>query len=238
MKSPDFYGKYELLPTELKNNGAIISMAESSSPLTQVWSTNDGFEWAGKDPNLDAEFVTNWVTHDLGKTVGWKFDAGRDFSRDFATDTLGIVINKAAVKFMGLKNPVGAIVRNTNDPKKRAFKIIGVVDDMLVESPYAPVHQAMYFLDYENVNWIELKLNPNKSAASSVTKIQATFKKFIPSAPFDYKFADTEFAAKFAAEERIGTLATLFAALAIFISCLGLFGLASYVAEQRTKESV
>jgi putative ABC transport system permease protein len=236
MKSPDFYGKFDLLRTDLKNSGAITEIAESSSPVTDVWSDNGGFGWEGKDPSLDADFATIWVTHDFGKTVGWKFVQGRDFSREFATDTTGIVLNKAAVKFMGLKNPVGTIIRNANDAKKRAFKVIGVIDDMLMKSPYEPVRQAIYFLDYENVNWIELKLNPGKSAAESVAKIEAVFKKYIPSAPFDYKFADAEFAAKFAAEDRIGTLATFFAALAIFISCLGLFGLASFVAEQRTKE--
>ena len=118
----------------------------------------------------------------------------------------------------------------------RTYKIVGVIKDMLMQSPYEPVKQTFYFLDYENVNWIVLKLNPNKSAQESIAKIEAVFKKYIPSAPFDYRFADDEFAAKFANEVRIGKLATFFAALAIFISCLGLFGLASFVAEQRTKE--
>ena len=104
------------------------------------------------------------------------------------------------------------------------------------QSPYDPVNPTIYFMDYENVNWIDLKLNPNKSATESVSKIEAVFKKIIPSAPFDYKFADNEFAAKFATESRIGQLSGFFAVLAIFISCLGLFGLASYMAEQRTKE--
>ena len=105
-----------------------------------------------------------------------------------------------------------------------------------MQSPYEPVKQTAYFLDYNNVNWIVLKLNRNKSASECISKIEAAFKKYIPSAPFDYQFADTEFAAKFAAEERIGKLAAFFAVLAVFISCLGLFGLASFVAEQRTKE--
>ena len=236
MKSSDFYGKFDVLRSALKNTGAITEMAESSSPVTDVYTANNGFEWEGKDPALDGEFANVWVTHDFGKTVGWKFSAGRDFSRDFATDSTGLILNKAAVKFMNLKNPVGTIIRNTNDPQKRTFKVIGVIDDMLMQSPYEPVKQTIYALDYENVSWIELKLNPDKSIAESVTKIEAAFKKYIPAAPFEYKFADTEFAAKFAAENRIGTLATFFAALAIFISCLGLFGLASFVAEQRTKE--
>jgi len=128
------------------------------------------------------------------------------------------------------------MVKWGSDEHAKSYKIIGVIKDMLMQSPYEPVKQTFYFLDYENVNWIVLKLNPNKSASESISKTEAVFKKYIPSAPFDYKFADSEFAAKFAAEERIGKLATFFAALAIFISCLGLFGLASFVAEQRTKE--
>ncbi len=236
MKSPDFYGKIDLLARDLKNSGAIMNMAESSSPMTQVWSNSDGFEWEGKDPTLKGEFATNWVTHDYGKTVGWKIAEGRDFSRKFATDSTGVVLNKAAVKMMNLRNPLGAIIRNVHDTKKRTYKVIGVTEDLVMDSPYKPVKQAMYFLDAENVNWMELKLSPTSSAAESRAKIESAFKKYIPSAPFDYQFADTEFAAKFATESRIGTLATFFASLAIFISCLGLFGLASFVAEQRTKE--
>jgi putative ABC transport system permease protein len=233
MKSPDFYGKFDLLRTDLKSSGAITELAESSSPLTGVWSNNGGFDWPGKDPNLDADFATIWVTHEYGKTVGWQFKEGRDLSREFATDSASIVVNEAAVKFMRLKKPVGTMVKWG---RQRSYKIVGVIKDMLMQSPYEPVKQTVYFLDYNNVNWIVLKLNPNKSASESISKIEAAFKKYIPSAPFDYKFADSEFAAKFAAEERIGKLATFFAALAIFISCLGLFGLASFVAEQRTKE--
>ncbi|MFD1145229.1 ABC transporter permease [Larkinella insperata] len=236
MKSPEFYGKFELLRSELKKSGAIVEMAESSSPITSVWSNNGGFEWAGKDPNLDADFSTIWVTHEFGKTVGWQFKEGRDFSRVFSTDSASLVVNEAAVKFMGIKDPVGTVVRWGADSNARAFKIVGVIKDMIMDSPYDPVKQSFYLLDYDNVNWIDLKLNPAKSASESVAQIEAVFRRVIPSAPFDYKFADQEFAAKFAAEERIGTLATGFAVLAIFISCLGMFGLASFVVEQRTKE--
>ncbi len=236
MKSPDFYGKFDLLRTDLKNSGAIVELAESSSPVTGVWSNNGGFTWDGKDPNLDTDFATIWVTHEFGKTVGWQFKEGRDLSRDFATDSTSIVVNEAAVKFMGIKNPVGTMIRRGDEEHGENFRIVGVIKDMLMQSPYEPVKQTFYFLGYDKVNWINLKLSPNRSAGQSISKIEAAFKKYIPSAPFEYKFADSEFAAKFAAEERIGTLSTFFAALAIFISCLGLFGLASFVAEQRTKE--
>lgn len=233
MKSPDFYGKFDLLRTQLKNTGAIEEMAESSSPLTRVWSNNGGMTWPGKDPGLDGEFATIWVTHDFGKTVGWQFTRGRDLSREFGTDSNAVILNEAAVKFMGLKDPIGTIL---SKPDKKSFKVVGVIKDMLMESPYEAVRQTIYFMDYENVNWIILKLNPEKSASSSIAKIETVFKEYIPSAPFDYQFADIQFASKFAAEERIGKLSSFFAVLAVFISCLGLFGLASFVAEQRTKE--
>jgi putative ABC transport system permease protein len=222
MKSPDFYGKFDLLKNEMENAGVITNFAESSSPVTDVYSNNDGFSWQGKDP-------------DFGKTVGWQFMKGRDFSRAFTTDSNAIVINEAAVKFMNLKDPVGKIVTWMGRPGKNLI-VIGVIKDMIIQSPYDPVNPTIYFMDYENVNWMDLKLNPNKSVTESVSKIEAIFKKIIPSAPFDYKFADNEFAAKFATETRIGQLSGFFAILAIFISCLGLFGLASFIAEQRTKE--
>ncbi|MEZ0610915.1 ABC transporter permease [Fibrella sp. WM1] len=238
MLSPAFYGKYDLLKTELTNAGVIQNMAESSSPLTGVWSNSSDFSWPGKDPSIDPDFSNIFVTHDFGKTVGWQFREGRDFSRTFTTDSSAVIINEAAVKFMGLKHPIGTVIRRGGrfDPQVKDFTVVGVVKDVLAESPYEPVKQAMYFMDYENANWIVLKLSPNRSARESMAIIEATFKKYVPSAPFVYQFADQEFGKKFASEERIGTLAGGFAVLAIFISCLGLLGLSSFTAEQRTKE--
>jgi putative ABC transport system permease protein len=236
MKTPDFYGKFDLLENDLKKSGAIEQMAESHSPLTDLYSDNDGFSWPGKDPNLEGDFGTIWVTHNFGKTVSWQIKEGRDFSKEFTSDSSAIILNETAAKYMGLKNPVGTTVKWGNDVHGKNYKVIGVIKDMLMESPYDPVRQTIYFMDYNDVNWIILKLNSNKSATQSIAQVESVFKKYIPSVPFDYKFADKEFASKFAAEERIGKLSTFFAALAIFISCLGLFGLASFVAEQRTKE--
>ncbi|HLY71663.1 MAG TPA: ABC transporter permease [Puia sp.] len=236
MKTPDFYGKFDLLENELKSSGTIEKMAESSSPLTDVYSSGNQYTWPGRDPKLDEDFETVWVTHDYGKAISWQFKEGRDFSKDFKSDSSAIVLNESAVKYMGLKNPVGTVVKRGLGVNAKNFIVIGVIKDMLMESPYEAVKQTIYYMDYENVNWIILKLNPNKSATQSLVKVESVFKKYIPSVPFDYKFADKEFASKFAAEERIGVLSTFFAALAIFISCLGLFGLASFVAEQRTKE--
>lgn len=235
MTIPDFYGKYDVLRSELKKENAILEMAESSSPLNAVWSNSGGFYWEGKDPGLDTDFATLWVTHEFGKTVGFDVIKGRDFSRQFSTDTASILVNEAAVKFMNIKDPIGKTIQWENGTPRK-LTIIGVVKDMVMSSPYSPVKQAVYLLNYGNVNWIFLKLNPNKSASESLATIEKVFKHTIPNAPFEYKFADLQYAAKFAAEERVGKLAAFFTILAIFISCLGLFGLASFVAEQRTKE--
>lgn len=231
MITPDFYGKFEVLRHALKEKNLIVEMAESSSPLTSVWSNSGGFDWEGKDPDLSTDFATIWVTHEYGKTIDWHIEEGRDFSREFSTDSAALIINQAAVKFMGLKDPLGKTVQWSG----MDFRIIGIVNDVVMSSPFSPVKQAVYLLNGD-ANWINIRLNPQLSTGACVAGIEQVFKEVIPNAPFDYKFADTEYAAKFAYEERIGQLATVFALLAIAISCLGVFGLASFVAEQRTKE--
>ncbi|HTE00696.1 MAG TPA: ABC transporter permease [Mucilaginibacter sp.] len=237
-KSSDFDGKYNLLRTELKKTGAVAEMSESFGKVTEIASGNGGFTWKGKDPNLQDQFGTLPVTFEYGKTVGWQFTAGRDFSPSFITDSSGMVINESAAKYMGLKNPVGEQVSwKFQDQPLRYYKILGVVKDMVMESPYEPMYPTVFMAKgHVGTNQINIKINPNVSASQALPKIEAVFKKIIPSAPFEYKFADLEYAAKFAAEENIGRLAAVFGSLAIFISCLGLFGLASFVAEQRVKE--
>lgn len=228
----DYEGKYNQLRNELINKRAITEMAESSSPLTEVWSGAGGFEWEGKDPNFQTNMVNISITHDFGKTVGWELLEGRDFSREFSTDSTAFVLNKTAVKYMGLTDPIGKTIKWNGSN----HKVIGVVKDLLMESPFESVKPTVYLIKYDNTNWIELKLNPNKSVEASLALIKTTFNNHVPNVPFEYQFVDEEFATKFKAEERIRKLSTIFAFLAILISCMGLFGLASFMAEQRTKE--
>jgi ABC-type antimicrobial peptide transport system permease subunit len=206
--------------------------------VTEIASGNGGFQWQGKDPNFQDSFGTLPVTFEYGKTVGWQFMQGRDFSRDFPADSNAMVINESAAKYMNLKNPVGEDVSwKFQDQPMRYYKIIGVVKDMIMESPYDAMTPTLFMIKgHVGTSQINIKIAPNVSAGQALPKIEAVFKKLIPSAPFEYKFADQEYAAKFAAEEHIGKIAAVFAILAIFISCLGLFGLASFVAEQRVKE--
>jgi putative ABC transport system permease protein len=232
-KSPDFFGKFDVLRNELKNKRIVEEMAESSSPLTGVWSNSGGFDWEGKDPELQTNFSVIRVTREYGKTIDWQVKEGRDFSREFSTDSSSIIVNEAAVKFMGIDDPIGKTVRWGST---REYKIIGIVKDMLMESPFEPVNQAIYFNEEKYTNWIVLRLNSDRSLHESLAGVEQVFKKYLPLVPFDYKFVDVEHANKFADVERIGALSGIFAVLAIFISCLGLLGLASFVAEQRTKE--
>lgn len=233
LQTNDIHEHYDAVRNELISQNAIVEMTEAGSPTTQVWNSNGGFNWAGKDPSLAVDFPNNGVNHEFGKTVGWKFKDGRDFSREFASDSLAFVINEATAKFLGFEKPVGETLtwNGTN------YTIIGVIEDMVIESPYEPVRPSLWHIDrYDNVNVAIVKLNPDMSATESIEKVKTIFMRYSPSTPFSYEFVDTEYARKFEGEERIGKLASAFAILAIFISCLGIFGLASFVAEQRTKE--
>ncbi|WP_221394010.1 ABC transporter permease [Dyadobacter sp. NIV53] len=232
MNTPDIHGHYEAIRNELLKTGAVTEMSQSSNPTTYIAAINNGYEWDGKDPGIQGNFATMAVSHDFGKTVGWQFKEGRDFSRSFSTDSSGVVLNETAAKFMGLKNPVGATIKADGKP----YKVIGVIKDMIMESPYKPTFRTVFFLDYNWANVFNIKINPQSGSAEALGRIESVFKKFNPSAPFEYKFTDEQYARKFGEEERIGKLTSFFAVLAIFISCLGLFGMASFVAEQRTKE--
>ena len=239
MRSDDFFGKYDLFRTELLNTGVVDNMSESMGKLTEVVSGNNGFDWKGKDPKKDESFGTLAVTHEHGKTVGWQFIDGRDFSRAFAGDSSGVVLNEAAAKYMELKNPVGeTITWKMGDDKPAAYTILGVIKDMVMRSPFEPVEPTMFFIKPLNggVSNINIRVKPGVPMSKALPKIEAVFKKLIPAVPFDYVFVDEDYASKFAAEERIGKLAGFFTILTVCISCLGLFGLASFVAEQRAKE--
>jgi ABC-type antimicrobial peptide transport system permease subunit len=226
------HGKFEVIRNELKSANLIIDMAESTSPTTDVWNSNGGFDWEGKDPSAGVDFPNSGVTYEFGKVIGWKIKEGRDFSREFATDSLAFILNESAVKFIGFKDPVGKTIKWED----KVYTVIGVVNDMLVESPYQPVRASMYHLSTEQQNVIIIKANPGMPAGKAMSAIENVFKKYDPADVLAFKFVDEEFSRKFGDEERIGKLAAVFAILAVFISCLGLFGLASFVAEQRTKE--
>ncbi|WP_373513219.1 ABC transporter permease [Persicitalea sp.] len=232
MKSDEIKNHYEAFRQEMLNTGAVQEMTATDSPITFTYITNGGLSWKGKDPAMGDEFVTMRVTPEFGKTVGWQIKEGRDFDKAFASDSTAIIVNEEAVKYMNLENPVGEIVQWGDSQ----VKIIGVVKNLITQSPYDPVKQTYFFIQPSRNSLLSMRLNPTMSAGTALAKIETVYKAYDSVNPFSYTFADEDFAMKFATEERIGTLASFFAGLAVLISCLGLFGLASYVAEQRTKE--
>jgi putative ABC transport system permease protein len=158
---------------------------------------------------------------------------GRDFSKDFSTDTIAMILNEAAVKQIGMKKDI--IGENIQYGAKN-YRVVGVIKDIIQESPYQPVTPTVFLCDRSSIGILTVAIKKGMPIKDALTKIEAVFKKYNPNLPFDYSFNDEEYGKKFADEQRIGKLTTFFTLLAIFISCLGLFGLASFVAEQRKKE--
>ncbi|PHN05396.1 ABC transporter permease [Flavilitoribacter nigricans DSM 23189 = NBRC 102662] len=232
IKNRDIITHWEALRTDLLNTSKVENMVGTDSPVTSTGVTNGGFTWDGMDPGLSNDFTSLRVTYDFGDMVDWEIIEGRDFSRDFATDSSAIILNEAAVEYMGLENPVGTIMERGD----MRHEIVGVVKNLITQSPYDPVRQTLFMHHETWLNQINIKLKPDSRAHEALSQIETIFKKYDPVNAFEYHFADEEYARKFQNEERIGELATFFALLAVIISCLGLFGLASYVAEQRTKE--
>jgi ABC-type antimicrobial peptide transport system permease subunit len=233
IKTPEVKKNYSAMRNELLAGGVVSEVSTSETTITNLWPSDWGYEWTGKDPHFQDHIYRGAIDYEFGKTVGWKIKEGRDFSRDFPSDSSAIILNEAAVKYMGFKNPIGEIIRSFG----RSYTVIGVVKDMVTQSLYEPNKQTVFFLDqFNRASFINVKVNPQSSASEAVAELNRIFVKHNPNTPFEYKFADDEFAEKFSFEARFGKLVTIFAVLAVFISCLGLFGLASFVAEQRTKE--
>jgi putative ABC transport system permease protein len=225
---------YETFRNDLLNTAVVEEVSTSFSPVTMSWSNTVAFEWEGKEPNTKPLFSTVGTSINYAKSIGLQISQGRDFSSEFKTDSSALIINEAAAKLIGFKDPVGKYINSLNHGRK--MQIIGIANNMIMESPFNPVRPTIFYLDPGAANVYNIKLKNSMPVSSSVEKIALVFKKFNPGSPFDYKFVDEEYNQKFATEERIGKLASFFAILAILISCLGLFGLASFVAEQRTKE--
>jgi putative ABC transport system permease protein len=232
MKSESIRKHYEALRIDLLRTGVVENVGESSSPSTEVRNAMMGYSWKGKDPNAMAIIGTLFVSYDFGKTINWTMLEGRDFSRDFPTDSGAFILNEAAVEFTGLKNPVGQTIhwRDKDHP------IVGVVKNMIMESPYQPAQPTFFTLFDRKISFIMIRLSKSVPVPVALSRIEKVFNQYDPDTPFDYSFTADTYNLKFSDEVHIGNISTVFGVLAIFISCLGLFGLASFVAEQRTKE--
>lgn len=224
---------YMLIKNELLSSGAAVSVTMTSSPVTEDWSNTWGLEWKGKDPK-DKTIISRFCADDaVTKTLGLQLVAGRDFDlTNFPTDSTAALLNESAVKHMGFKEPLGQIIKDNG----RDWHVVGVIKDFIISSPYHPL-EPMFIAGAKGwFNVIHIKLNDKNTTEKNIASLKSIFEKYNPSYEVNYRFADEEYAKKFSDVKRTGTLASLFALLTIIISCLGLFGLASYMAENRKKE--
>ena len=224
---------YSLIKNELLSTGTAVSVTMTSSPVTEGWSNTWMMEWQGKDPT-DKTIINRFCADDaVAKTLGLQLVAGRDFDlSNFPTDSNAAILNESAVRHMGFKEPLGQVIRDMG----QEWHVVGVIKDFIINSPYQPM-EPMFIAGANGwFNVIHIKLNGINPTEQNIASLKSIFKKFNPEYEINYRFADVQYARKFSDERRTGTLATLFAILTIIISCLGLFGLSAYMAENRTKE--
>lgn len=235
--SPNFSKKMDVLKAELMNTGLAQAIGTSNYPVVNNLGWNGGFTWDGMDESFDDSFNTINISPGYAAAVGMKFILGRDFSEDFGDDKRAIIINRTAMEMMQLEDPIGMVV-NYNPSWKEAenYTIIGVVEDMIKHSPFEKTDQSVMFFDDSWIQYLYIRLHPSSNVGEALAGLEQAFHRVLPNDPFDYSFADDDYKQKFQAEQRISEQASFFSIVAIFISCLGLFGLAAYLAEQRVKE--
>jgi putative ABC transport system permease protein len=221
---------YRTIKLELLATGVVESVTKSNSSITDI-NSNNFLGWPGKPEDLRVIFTTIATEYDWAKTMGIKIE-GRDFSEDFKSDTASILVNRAGLKLMNLKDPLGTELDLWGGKRK----LIGIVDDVLMGNPNEPVKPMFAILEPEWTDAVTIRLKKTQDLQASILQVQKVFDKLAPAYPFEYTFVDVEFQKKFTTINLTSKLASLFAFLAILITGLGLFGLASYTAEQRTKE--
>ncbi len=229
--TPDVSKNYKVIKEELMKSGFVNSVTTTFSPMTEIWWRTQAPHWAGQPANA-LLIVTGFSTDvDFAKTIGVKILEGKDFS-GMPSDSSAMMLNKAAVIAMGLKNPIGT--QMLFDSKN--YTVTGITDDMVMESPFTPVVPMIIFYRPENSGIVDIRLSPTANLQKALKSMEVVFKKYNPSVPFEYQFADKEFGEKFLTEDLISKLTNIFAGLAIFICCMGLAGLASFTVEKRIRE--
>jgi ABC-type antimicrobial peptide transport system permease subunit len=231
----DIEKRYPLIKQELLNSGIASSVTKTMTTISTKGANTWALSWEGKNQSLGETIGLFSTDADLVKTAGLQLIAGRDIDiYKYPGDSLAVLLNETAVKTMGFKNPIGETITQPSD--NISWRVVGVVRDYILNSPYEKIPPMVIQGPKSWFNTMHIKLSRDRSTAENLAEAEQIFKKYNPSYPFDYKFVDDEYARNFHNEQRMKTLAGLFASLTIFISCLGLFGLSAYVAESRIKE--
>ncbi len=222
-------GKYQLLREELLRIPEIESVSAGTDDLLRFNGSTDGINWPGKTADENFPINVTWVKHDWVKTAGLQLAAGRDFSEDYGADSLGCLVNEAAVKKMGLKEPVVGTLLGTNP-------VIGVVKDFVSNDPYKAPRPLVAYMSSGSMNHIFVRLHKTDHPEKALAKIEAAVKKHSPEFPFEFSFVKEAYQQMFTGMRSGGFMLNWTSGIAILISCLGLFGLSAYLAERRNKE--
>lgn len=228
--SSDIDKNYAAIKQDLLNTGLIGAVTRTSSPITQIWWKSGSPDYAGKAANGDIIFSGLNADVDFTKTMGIKVLQGRDFNNT-PGDTAVMLINKAAVEAMKLKNPIGMEMSYG-----RKYTVAGVIDNVVMASPYDPVEPLMIYYDPKGSSMIDIRFKNGVNPQAGIKTLEPIFKRYNPQNLFEYQFVDQEFGKKFVTEELISRITNIFAGLAIFICCIGLAGLASFTIEKRFRE--
>jgi predicted permease len=228
----DLRNNYDVFKDEALKKPGVKSISSISQPPTGIENGTGGVEWDGKDQSTRPMFTQVAVSYDFSKTMNIRIAKGRDYSKSFATDSVGYIVNEEALKKISYKDPIGKPL--TFWGKKG--KIIGVVKDFHFTSLHDPIKPLIVRLGAnDNFYWILVRTEAGKTK-QAIAGLESLCKQLNPKFPFTYQFSDEEYQKLYRSEQVISKLSGYFSFLAIFISCLGLLGLAMFTAEQRTKE--
>ncbi len=224
--------KFKVFETQASHLPGIKDISRMSNNLTQLVNKTGSVEWEGKDPNSGIEFAWSLVGYDFAKTLNAQIIEGRDFSRNFATDSAGYILNETALKITGYQDPIGKPFTFQH----RKGTIIGVLKDFHFNSLHENINPLVLSLN-ENMKWGKALIRTQQGKTNeAIASIEKICKELNPKTPFTYQFSDEEYAKLYNSEQIVGKLSRYFAALAIFIACMGLSGLVMFTAEQRSKE--
>lgn len=229
----DLEKNYPAYKNELLQLGLVTSVTKTSAPITEGWSNTWALEWEGKDPESKDIIERFYADEDITTTAGLSLVAGRDMDLEkYPSDSSGVLLNEAAVKLMGFKNPIGEIIKDG----KKEWRVVGVVKDFVLTSPHQKIKPIAMMGAKGWFTVVHMRLSEHKNVQENLAGISNVFTKYNAAYPFDYYFVDATYQRKFASLEKTRTITTLFSSIVIFIACLGLLGLSTYMIEARTKE--
>jgi putative ABC transport system permease protein len=231
----DMAKNYPLIRRELFNTGTVTDITRTNAPISEIWTWDNNYHWPGQDPDKSLYFVVNRTDRHFTTTMGLRVLAGRDIDiEQYPTDSTAVLLTQTAVQRMGLADPIGKVIHNTGD--STSWHVVGVISDYVTGSRFSDIVPILIQGPHFPFSTISFRLNPRHSTAANIKNIEAILKKYNPNYPFEYFSGDKYDVLKIKDEEHFGALAALFAGMAIFISCLGLFGLSAYMAESRLRE--